>query len=829
MADKITEQVVLNLFQLLIAESVKKQTIVGPIASNPRKQVAPGTRVIEGATPPEFYGAYDISKTSYEEATVTLESDFFTGDTEIPNNIKIDLNDNFILEKDFNNKSINTPTKNINSLEPLLTVETKIFAALTPIIKIYRIDKTSIDDPTKEKTRLYIFDDKPRNIFQNSNDVIAQKEAKDYATYIENTGNGLGAGIKSLNFTLAGTNPVESTRAVNVTLELLFQSIDDFLGYTSTNSDLLDSTLGSDPTDPQDISGIGIDKITNTRNYLALISRPNPKGKFNNSVNDFKIKLQIYWQFDVNVLRTLGASEELIQVLQSTKLELTLSLITHSLEFSENGNINLKIDYFGGVEKAITSNEAFIFKAFKQNIRGQIANGSSDSVGKKTEQLREISIIYDQYKKNCSTTITPLSEQIQEVNNIYTDSKIAAIREELKKVSPTRGSIDNKFDDAVYRSLSQLLKRCQLTLTPSEETSIVSVLEDAGTLTAPENQIIQLETFELKKEDQPEEEKTLSSEASSDREIFFYTFGNIVKSFLQLALETEEIKILFGFIPLKQSLSTTQRLNIADIAISSDQFQRWMSSYITLDNIDKITLSDLIKNLINGLLAPSFQTEFVRETSNPSRTSGTNSDKKIDFIYVVDPNTNVVSISCTERSDEICGEVYTSPTSVSDSKRKILHLFVGNNFGIAKNIKFKRIDVPFVREAKATANGFTPLNTLRDVYNADVEMVGNMLFYPGDLVYLRPNYRLGNPSKRGELANIMGLGGYYTITKVSSTIQNSIWNTTMECYWQKSGDDLDCNKEEISYSTCENALQILLDDKLKQAANDTNTAAGGTQ
>lgn len=72
-------------------------------------------------------------------------------------------------------------------------------------------------------------------------------------------------------------------------------------------------------------------------------------------------------------------------------------------------------------------------------------------------------------------------------------------------------------------------------------------------------------------------------------------------------------------------------------------------------------------------------------------------------------------------------------------------------------------------------------------------MYGNVYFYPGSYIYINPfgmgsSRSLGFPWNRGDISNIMGLGGYHIIINVSSYIEEGNYETTIKARFDCSGD-----------------------------------------
>jgi hypothetical protein len=85
--------------------------------------------------------------------------------------------------------------------------------------------------------------------------------------------------------------------------------------------------------------------------------------------------------------------------------------------------------------------------------------------------------------------------------------------------------------------------------------------------------------------------------------------------------------------------------------------------------------------------------------------------------------------------------------------------------------------------------------------------MGNTLFYPGMKVFLNPPMGFGAPENDGDaahlppsatptnfgsLANLLGIGGYYDVITIDSTIsRGGQYETTLNCIFAQSGGPMD--------------------------------------
>ena len=145
---------------------------------------------------------------------------------------------------------------------------------------------------------------------------------------------------------------------------------------------------------------------------------------------------------------------------------------------------------------------------------------------------------------------------------------------------------------------------------------------------------------------------------------------------------------------------------------------------------------------------------------------------------------------------------------LEDEKRGIYHYTIAQDYGLVKSINFKKIDQPFLKESKSVGKNTIYLGQFRDLYNADLKMIGNNIYYPGMMLFIKPSVEFGkvigsnsNPS----FSQISGIGGYYSVIKVTSEITQEGYTTSLDCVFH-SNDGLQAQaNEECKFSELEKA------------------------
>jgi len=128
---------------------------------------------------------------------------------------------------------------------------------------------------------------------------------------------------------------------------------------------------------------------------------------------------------------------------------------------------------------------------------------------------------------------------------------------------------------------------------------------------------------------------------------------------------------------------------------------------------------------------------------------------------------------------------------VRDRENGILHFYMGRDRGLIKSVSFERVGIEGQREQRVVErNKLNPLNHLADLYNVDLTMVGNTLFFPGQYIFFNPlglGAKLGKPTNPNSVSRVMGLGGYHLVTKVESYIENGKYETKIKAMYETSG------------------------------------------
>ena len=255
-------------------------------------------------------------------------------------------------------------------------------------------------------------------------------------------------------------------------------------------------------------------------------------------------------------------------------------------------------------------------------------------------------------------------------------------------------------------------------------------------------------------------------------------------------------------------------INLAQIPIAHRYFDEWFTENVIKPKRKTYPIMFYLRDLLNNLIADAlvdtclnkdyrksfnFQTTAVNASGNPLAGKSIEFENGVimleesDLPFTVyeetDINdiTNFVLIYASYSTTQPNGRGDYS----TDIKNGVYHFHLGQDRGIVYDVKFSKVDMAYIREARYMREGVDGLLQLGAVYRASINMFGNTLFYPGMQLYINP-FGIGGedfmPNKEGTKANSLGLGGYHIIEKVNSSIAGGIFKTSIDAMFVYSGD-----------------------------------------
>jgi len=274
--------------------------------------------------------------------------------------------------------------------------------------------------------------------------------------------------------------------------------------------------------------------------------------------------------------------------------------------------------------------------------------------------------------------------------------------------------------------------------------------------------------------------------------------------------------------------------NMARIPISFDAYSTWFTSEIV--NGDSVfTFKTFVQSLTTKLLVGALQsTEKESINEDMRRLLKERSQVKTAVVYGQNSHLKRRQINHEEttRAGESSFLVKPAPLDVSDGSivgdnlsdegkkmnenrqffvfsvqrlpfssqivdeeqnalQGVYHLKIGVDKGLVKTIVLEKEANQRIRDAnimRAYNAGGAGLGIIQEPYNATVKLFGSGFFQPGQYVYINPtNIGLGTGIERRSIARKLGIGGFYLITQVSTSISEGSLETTLKCIFQNYG------------------------------------------
>ena len=321
--------------------------------------------------------------------------------------------------------------------------------------------------------------------------------------------------------------------------------------------------------------------------------------------------------------------------------------------------------------------------------------------------------------------------------------------------------------------------------------------------------------------------------------VFFIYLGDLIDTALSFVespstcKELRQMRPLVGpteFIDPSTPDLLRNYVNLADVPISWNELQKWFGREIVGTNVLQISFSDFLTKATESLLRSALGPRcFERNMDGVVATSAvvtsnmfqlaTTTDPFIqaipDYPYggtVVDFNPALFSQDSIDyMGDESSNYLFIfgqmrDPTSLifdpatdsgtrrsRDATKGIYHLRHGAATGIVKRITFKRKDDPQLRSANIaraaqSSSGADRFRVLRERYDADVSMLGNGLFKPGDYVYIDPTFWTHNSTPGSIIGTNTTFKGYYSVLESRSAIEAGKYETEISCVYQADGE-----------------------------------------
>ena len=701
----------------------------------------------------------------------------------------------------------------------MFEIPTHIMTQLTPKFRLYKVFN---DQKSKLKHVEFIFPtyadiDRKKNFTPKQN----TEQEPTIPTFLSSQfDKGDGVGLKSFSLDFNGTNPAEARNDVKGQMSLFFQSFADFTRKRVDSNDneyrFVDLIIQPKPDVSNRTQGV---KITSLRQYEPSFYRIRvdmgyniPKEGDIQGINEKKNK-----KGESDLTRLQNA-------LRAMNKSFYLCMIDHDFNINNDGTVQMNFTYRAYLETALKSLR-FDALTTPELARKRIENETKLHDVATSKKCTKNELIELQLALAGVEEEMILNSLNSIMNRMYSRDKVFTVEVDNE---------DRKFflKNGFYRSCD-LIGSVALNNTPAAASD-----GDLG--------IVLNSTF-LSAEPSVNFDRDIN-----DTNIQFFFFGDLLHTILdamydpddetrkRVAVGLENTKIILGHFEFDpyQANASSGKYNISNIPISVDFFGEWFKQNILNQKSTRRTfpILNFIRNLSNHLVNNALLESCVNrdidksvrfQTGQISAISSDGTDPIGKHINV-DKGSKVLNTDQMRRSNDLPlnGDVEGNPNVDNfyhyivlscngsaltyagtgnyekDIEAGRFHVEIGSNRGLVKNVKFAKTDMQYLREARFFRNGTDGLLQLSSVYTATVEMFGNTLFYPGMDLWINPygfgGTTLGSPHQgdRGtkkisnrSLSNILGLGGYHTITGVSISLTPQGFTTSIKSQHYYSGDE----------------------------------------
>lgn len=740
---------------------------------------------------------------------------------------------------------------------------------LVPTIKLYVLDYDVKDGRHVEGAlREIIFDDftqeaDVQNIFANA------------------AGRGHGAGIKSFSYTFDGKDPATIDRSIGATLKMLFTDTEIMTRVQPSGVSFIDLVTRINKQVPNK-SSYNVSKKQDLSNPSSFCVKPKTKAERAKTSPTMtvlnpeyrRIKAKIGWaiprganaeNFFNETFLDGGSRQGLVNLLERMQLELFLEMTTHSMDFKNDGRIELTVNYRASLEGEMLSPEANLFFDLQEQIN-QAKNISAAAVDAASATLDATRAIVDtagmksldQDELAAAAEAEKVKKSAEADVNLQTDMlKYRVYQQFLEKLilggnvwsvdvkgddlkawmGGNTDSLKKKTDYAKARSAgsnrltaNKILSRKNTKISKgafqsSAYDAVMGGLKAASKEGDPDDPVDSRKDAADEVKDAQEEIAEQSSEKGDieDKTINYLFFGDILDvamtTFTNNVEKVRDTKIRMMVSKMTFINPATGKLinaKITDIPIALDEFVIWYTNHVIKPMRSQYKILNFIQDIMTQLVAQALgyncfegmgnllpelslvpiQYPLTDKGSEPIQrgTAGAPSDRfprvsvnNLRKIFSKDKKTNAAAtsyVSYLVMHASLKSAANRDPSNIElDERNGIYHLGIGLDRGIVKNIKFKASKIKHHAEARIIDQGMANLGQLYEKYDASVEMYGCSLFKTGQHIYINPR-TMGVTS---DISRLLGLGGYYIITKVTGELSSTGYGLTLDAKFENNG------------------------------------------
>jgi hypothetical protein len=276
-----------------------------------------------------------------------------------------------------------------------------------------------------------------------------------------------------------------------------------------------------------------------------------------------------------------------------------------------------------------------------------------------------------------------------------------------------------------------------------------------------------------------------------------------------VALEVKfgEVRILDPQNPGTKEIPNFIYVSIGDIPISFELFTVWFNRNVVKKQRTVYKFAEFIEDTCRDLISYSLNSAYydshkaILDTVNNFKI-GAFTDISLSQVEGKKNNINfLVYIYASEILGDASAQAQKKATGDRelDKKNGVVWLSIGKDKGLIKNIKFSKATSQMLRSSMVVktntavenpdgAKGFNSaqrLSQMREIYNVELNLLGNALLQPARVVCVQPSLLgVGNINDINNVTfSIFGIGGYYTIIDTGIVFKAGKFETNLKGVW----------------------------------------------
>jgi len=527
-------------------------------------------------------------------------------------------------------------------------------------------------------------------------------------------------------------------------------------------------------------------------NQFIIDSKNKAHAEQVNKSRSIEIKVDLGWSVYPEMSEEFTSDE--IEAVRNNTVSLRLTLVDHNINFAQEGVLTISASYIGRLESMLDNKTSDILVSSEDlnyfaNINKQIDSlkkeyKENDSVVDKKEEA----VIEEESRtaliQNFSTILDRLDPK--QKSSFFTEDITLAKEEEFFESIQTSKKKNNEVD--------------------SSRKKAVRAASGTPPLNKPQNK----KKSKRKKPNLAERTINYIYLADLMEQVMIILNENYMAiNDAKIKKQLESFRIILADFRLSivekkgEASIATMPFSLGEFPISIRAFSEWFRDNIIKPAKVKFGFMTFLETMINDLVYGSLSKMNYRDApiinenvkfgiASVVSLSGHGKLKGKTKIKADDMPSFSATMSTKQFDNDVDYMIFYSYVSAQpsqknksgdinkDEKDGVFHLYLGQNRGIIKEINFNKVDLQYRKEF-LIANSYSLFDELRLPYNASISMFGNTIFRPGSQLYINPSsIGLGDPRNKNSPAVRLGLGGYYTVTKVTMDLNETTFNTNLD-------------------------------------------------